>query len=219
MASYEGPSPKFSAGEPSETVSTGGDGPNATKAGAFNRRESVGPDMYAVVGCSDCSTLWIVEGRPDTTQCPRCGTRHQFPKLREFVSTEDEDHAREVRASMLANRQGEGEAFAKVDSFAELDDQVHDAGMDDEEYLDRAGVDTDDVAAAAERAESGRAGGGQSRKETVLSALRTLDRPTEDEVVEYAGERGVPAEYVRDALEKLVRRGEVSVSRREYRLL
>jgi len=175
--------------------------------------------MYAVVGCSDCSALWIVEGRPDTTQCPRCGTRHQFPKLRQFVSTEDEDHAREVRASMLANRQDEGEAFAEIASFAELDGQVDDAGMDDDEYLERAGVDTDEVADAAERAESGRASGSESRKETVLSALRTLDRPTEDDVVAYAGERGVPEEYVRDALEKLTRRGDVSESRGEYRLL
>ncbi len=187
--------------------------------GAFNTRGDVDPGMYAVVGCSDCSALWIVEGRPDTSQCPRCGTRHRFPALREFVSTEDEDHAREVRASMLANRQDEGEAFANVDSFAELDDRVDDAGMDDDEYLERAGIDTDEVAGAAERAESGRAGGSQSRKETVLSALRDLDRPTADEVVEYAGERGVPETYVRDALEKLVRRGKVSESRGEYRLL
>jgi DNA-directed RNA polymerase subunit RPC12/RpoP len=176
--------------------------------------------MYAVVGCSDCSALWIVEGRPDTSQCPRCGTRRQFSKLREFVSTEDEDRAREVRASMLANRQGEGETFAEMDSFAELGEQAEEAGMDDEEYLDRAGVDTSEVADAAERAESGRTGGGgQSRKETVLSALRSLDRPSEDEVVAYAEERGVPGDYVRDALPKLVRRGEVSESRGRYRLL
>ncbi|NHN46997.1 replication protein H [Halostella sp. JP-L12] len=175
--------------------------------------------MYAVVGCSDCSALWIVEGRPDTSQCPRCGTRRQFSKLREFVSTEDEDHAREVRASMLANRQGEGETFAEMDSFAELGGEAEDAGMDDEEYLDRAGVDPDAVAGAAERAESGRSGGSQSRKETVLSALRTLDRPTEDEVVAYAEDRGVPADYVRDALTKLVRRGEATESRGRYRLL
>jgi hypothetical protein len=81
-------------------------------------------------------------------------------------------------------------------------------------------VDTSEVADAAERAESGRTGGGgQSRKETVLSALRSLDRPSEDEVVVYAEERGVPGDYVRDALPKLVRRGEVSESRGRYRLL
>ncbi|WP_135821345.1 DUF5817 domain-containing protein [Halostella litorea] len=174
--------------------------------------------MYAVVGCSDCSALWIVEGRPDTSQCPRCGTRRQYDKRRKFVTTEDEDHAREVRASMLANRRGEGEAFAELDSFTELERQAADAGMDDDEYLNRAGVDADEVAAAGERAESGR-GGSKSRKETVLAALRELDRPTEDEVVAYAAERGVPDGYVRDALDKLARRGEVSEHRGEYRLL
>ncbi|WP_121820488.1 DUF5817 domain-containing protein [Halostella salina] len=175
--------------------------------------------MYAVVGCSDCSALWIVEGRPDTSQCPRCGSRRQYDKRRQFVTTEDEDHAREVRASMLANRRDEGEAFADLDSFSELEQQAAEAGMDDDEYLDRAGVDPDAVAAAGDRAESGSGGSGQSRKETVLSALRELDRPTEDEVVAYAGEHGVPGDYVRDALDKLARRGEVSEHRGEYRLL
>jgi len=174
--------------------------------------------MYAVVGCSDCSALWIVEGRPDASECPRCGARRKFAKRRKFVTTEDEDHAREVRASMLANRRDEGEAFAELDSFSELERQAAEAGMDDDEYLNRAGIDADEVAAAGDRAGSGR-GGGQSRKETVLAALRELDRPTEDEVVEYAAERGVPGDYVRDALGKLARRGEVSEHRGEYRLL
>ncbi|PSP75278.1 replication protein H, partial [Halobacteriales archaeon QH_6_68_27] len=75
--------------------------------------------MYAVVGCSECDMLWVVEGRPETSQCPRCGTRRPYAKRRKFVSTEDEDHAREVRASILANRQGHGDAFAELDSFAE----------------------------------------------------------------------------------------------------
>ena len=176
--------------------------------------------MYAVVGCGDCSALWIVEGEPDTSQCPRCGTRRQFAKHRQFVTTEDEDHAREVRASMLANRRDEGGAFADLDSFSELERQAADAGMDDDEYLDRAGIDPDEVAAAGDRAETGRgASGGRSRKETVLAALRELDRPTEDEVVAYAAEHGVPGDYVRDALDKLARRGEVSEHRGEFRLL
>ncbi|MFC4447523.1 DUF5817 domain-containing protein [Halorussus aquaticus] len=176
--------------------------------------------MYAVVGCSDCQALKIVEGRPETTQCPRCGKRRKFEKLRKFVETDDEDHAREVRSSMLANRQDEGEAYAELDSFAEMDEQVEDAGVSDEEYLEASGIDSEAVAEAAERVENRSASTrGSSRKDTVLAALRELDRPTEDEVVAYASERGVPAEYVRDALGKLARRGEVSESRGRYRLL
>jgi len=174
--------------------------------------------MYAVVGCSECSALWVVEGRPETTQCPRCGSRRQHAKRRKFVETDDEDHAREVRASMLANRQGQGEAFAELDSFAEMDRQVETSGVDDDTYLEASGIDSDAVAAAGDRAEQG-TGGGQSRTETVLSALRDLDSPTEADVVAYAAERGVPGSYTEKTLTKLVRAGEVTESGGTYRLL
>ena len=174
--------------------------------------------MYAVVGCGDCSALWIVEGRPETSQCPRCGTTRQYEKRRQFVTTDDEDHAREVRSSMLANRQDLGEAFAELDSFAEMDQYVDDSGIDDETYLEASGVDTGEVAAAAERSERG-ATTGASRKETVRQALRELDDPDESAVVAYASERGVPESYTKRALEKLVRGGEATETRGCYRLV
>jgi predicted nucleic acid-binding Zn-ribbon protein len=174
--------------------------------------------MYAVVGCGDCSALWVVADEPETTGCPRCGKRHRYGKLKRFVTTADEDHAREVRASMLANRQGEGEAFAEFDSFTEMEGRVEDAGVSDDEYLERSGLDTEEVAAAGDRATEG-AGGGTSREETVRAALRELDEPTADEVVAYAAEHGVPEEYVERALSKLARAGEVVESRGTYRLV
>lgn len=174
--------------------------------------------MYAVVGCSECSALWVVEGRPETSQCPRCGGRRQHAKRRKFVETDDEDHAREVRSSMLANRQGHGEAFAEIDSFAELDRRVEEAGVDDETYLEASGVDSEAVASAGDRAGEG-SGGGTSRRETVLEALRELDAPAETDVVAYAAERDVPADYTRRALAKLVRAGRVSESGGSYRLV
>jgi DNA replicative helicase MCM subunit Mcm2 (Cdc46/Mcm family) len=174
--------------------------------------------MYAVVGCSDCSALWVVEGRPERSECPQCGTTRKYDKRKQFVTTEDPDHAREVRGAMLAKRQGHEEAFADLDSFGEMDQYIDEVGIDDEEYLEESGVDTNAVGEAADRLDQG-SGGGQSRKETVMAALRDLDQPTEDEIVTYATERGVPAEYVRDALEKLTRRGEVTESRGTYRLL
>ncbi|ODR81692.1 replication protein H [Haladaptatus sp. W1] len=171
--------------------------------------------MYSVVGCNGCSNLWIVDGRPETTRCPRCGKRRTFKKLKKFVETDDEDHAREMRASMLANRQGHGEAFAELDSFAEMDSQADSSGMDDEEFLDRSGVDTEAVSAAANRDSNQSVS--KSKKQVVLDALATLDRPTEAEVVGYADERGVSSDYVERALDKLARRGEVSESRGRYR--
>ncbi|MFC6974167.1 DUF5817 domain-containing protein [Halomicroarcula sp. GCM10025709] len=174
--------------------------------------------MYAVVGCSECSALWIVEGEQATSQCPRCGSRRQHDKRRRFVETDDEAHAREVRASMLANRQGHGEDFAELDSVAEMEGQIEDAGVDDETYLEGSGVDPDSAAAAGDRAGTG-AGGGTSRKERVRAALRALDSPSEEAVVAYAQEREVPPDYTRKVLQKLVRAGEVTESRGRYRLL
>jgi len=171
--------------------------------------------MYAVVGCGECEALWIVEGRPETSQCPRCGTTRGYEKRKQFVTTDDEDHAREVRSSMLASRQGHDDAFADLDSFAEMEAYVDEAGVDDETYLAASGVDTDEVAAAAGRTTPK----GGSREGTVREALRELDDPTEAAVVDYAERHGVPPEYTRRALEKLVRAGEVSEHRGAYRLL
>ncbi|WP_435155081.1 DUF5817 domain-containing protein [Haladaptatus sp. DFWS20] len=171
--------------------------------------------MYSVVGCSACSNLWIVDGNPKTTQCSRCRKRRQFRKLKKFAESDDEDHAREVRASMLANRQGHGDAFAELDSFAEMNSQVEHAGMDDEEFLDRSGIDTEEVSAAEKRSRGENTS--KSKKQVVLDALSTFDRPEESEIVAYAYERGVSRDYVEAALEKLVHRGEVSESRGRYR--
>jgi hypothetical protein len=53
----------------------------------------------------------------------------------------------------------------------------------------------------------------------VRAAVREGDRPTEAEVVDYATDRGVPAEAARDLLAELVRRGEATEHRGRYRLL
>jgi len=173
--------------------------------------------MYAVVGCGECSALWVVEGDPDRTECPRCGTSKKHEYRREFLTTEDAEYAREVRASMLASRQGESEAFAEVDSFAELDADLGEAGVDDETYLEGVGVDTGEVKAAADRAAGG--GGSRSREEVVRAALRELEAPTEAEVASYAAEHGVSREYAERVLAKLVRAGEVTETGGGYRLL
>ncbi|MFP9190212.1 DUF5817 domain-containing protein [Natronosalvus vescus] len=174
--------------------------------------------MYAVVGCSECSHLWLIEGRSKTTQCPRCGSRRPYERRKKFVETDDPDHAREVRASMLATRQGEGDAFARVDSFADLESQVEAGVVSDETYLEESGLDPEEVAAAGDRDPRQPARSGNKR-EIIEAALADLETPTEDEIVAYAGERGLEAGEVQKALEKLVRSGDVSESRGEYRLL
>jgi hypothetical protein len=175
--------------------------------------------MYAVVGCTDCSNLWLLAdpADADSAQCSRCGKRHQTSKLRRFFESPDREEARQARSALLADKQDAGDAFSTLDSVSEMEWQLDDSGVSDDEYLDAAGLDADEVRRAGEG--STRSGGSQSRDEVVREALREQDRPTDSEVIEYAEARGVPAERARDLLDKLTRRGEVSESGGRYRLL
>ncbi|MFB6070245.1 MAG: DUF5817 domain-containing protein [Halanaeroarchaeum sp.] len=173
--------------------------------------------MYAVVGCSDCEALWVVEGRPETTTCPRCGTRHEYAKRKRFVTTDDAGEAKQARAALLARRRGHEEGFEALDDFDALEAAIEDVGTSDEEYLAGSGIDPERVAEAGERAEA--SARSPSRREVVLEALANRDEPDQEAIVSYATERGVPAEYVRTALEKLLRAGEITETDGRYRRL
>ncbi|MFB6080541.1 MAG: DUF5817 domain-containing protein [Haloferacaceae archaeon] len=172
--------------------------------------------MYAVVGCTDCEALWLVAdpGDAETATCPRCGRTHRTDRLRRLFESEDRATASEARATMLARRRGDGEAFEAVPSGRDLERAAEAAGIDDREYLDRSGVDPEAVAAAGE---GDRSGDATDRAGIVREAVETLDAPTEADVVAYATDRGVPAEAARDLLSRLVRRGEAVETGGTYR--
>jgi hypothetical protein len=174
--------------------------------------------MYAVVGCNRCGALWVVEGRPESTACPRCETRHRFRKLKRFAEVESADAAREARSRLLATRGGHEDQLDSLGDFSTLAEDAERSVVSDEEFLDGTGIDAGAVAEAGERAESG-SGTSRSRRQVVLDALDELDRPTASAVVEYAVDAGVPAAYVEDALERLRQRGEVTESGGRYRRL
>jgi hypothetical protein len=181
------------------------------------RAQPVG--MYAVVGCSDCEALWVVEGRPETTSCPRCERRHQHKKLKKIVTCDTASEAKDARARLLAKRGGYEGAARDLEGFERLGDEAMAAGRSDEAFLDASGVDTDAVAAAGDRAESGRQRS-LSREEAVRTALRELETPTAEAVRAFAADHDVPADYVDRLLGKLERAGEVArTSDGGYRLL
>ncbi|MFC7202238.1 DUF5817 domain-containing protein [Haloferax namakaokahaiae] len=177
--------------------------------------------MYAVVGCTNCSNMWLLSDpkASKTATCPRCGRRHQTKKLRHFFESDDKDAARQARAALLAKKHGDSAEFAQVEHVSDLGRQVEESGIDDREYLEGSGLDADEVFQAGERAENKGNSGSPDRVTIIRDAVRDGDRPTEDEIVAVAVERGVPAEKAQDVLEKLRRRGEVSESRGRYRLL
>ncbi|MEF8841785.1 MAG: DUF5817 domain-containing protein [Haloarculaceae archaeon] len=174
--------------------------------------------MYAVVGCNRCGALWVVEGRPESTGCPRCEKRHRFEKLRHLAEAASADAAREARSRLVARRGGHEDQLEALEDFSTLGEAADRAGVSDEAFLRDAGVDHDAVAEAGERAESGH-GCSRSRRQVVLDAIEALDRPTESAVIEYTTDAGVPASYVETALERLQRHGEVTESDGRYRRL
>lgn len=195
----------------------GSDGVSETAVGSPVRErqiqlsgdERVG--MYSVVGCRDCHALWIVEGRPETTECPRCQRRHQFGKLRTFAETDSSEAATRVRSSMLAERADDGD-FVDPESI-----DVDAVGIDDDEFLSASGIDSEAVSAAGNRSERGQPS--RSRKQVVLDGLTELEAPTEQDVLEYANAAGVPESYAERTLEKLRLAGEVTRSEGVYRRL
>ena len=176
--------------------------------------------MYAVVGCNNCSMLWLLSDPKEskTAKCPRCGKTHQTTKLKQLFESDDRSAAQQARSALLAKKQGQSDAFADVDHVADLESQTDQPVVDDREYLEAAGLDADEVAAAGDHD----GGGSNSREEIIREAVDAAsgeDRPTEAEIVDYASQRGVPAEKASDLLEKLSRRGEASESGGRYRLL
>lgn len=167
--------------------------------------------MYSVVGCTECGNLWIVEDRPETTQCPRCRTRHRFERLKAFAETDTSDAAARVRSSMLANRADDGE-FVDPEEV-----EFEGVGVSDEEFLSASGIDADEVTEAGERAERGSRS--RSRKRVVLDALDEQAAPTAEDVLAYATDAGVPESYAEKTLAKLRRAGEVTVTDGVYRRL
>lgn len=174
--------------------------------------------MYAVVGCADCGTYWLLTdpGEQESATCRRCGTSHRTRKLRRFFESSDRSAAVQARAQLLAEKHGDGESFAAAGTAADHERAVEEAGrmVDDREYLEGSGLDADEVEAAGDT--SGERS--RSRPEVVKDALRA-GNTTEADVVEYATEHGVPAEAARDLLDRLARRGEVTETRGEYRVL
>lgn len=176
--------------------------------------------MYAVVGCTNCSMLWLLSDpkTATTAQCPRCQRTHQTKKLKILFESADRTAAQQARSALLAKKQGDSAAFAEVDHVADLEQQTDEPVVDDREYLEAAGLDADDVAAAGDHSSTG----STPRDEIVREAVREAggdDQPTESEIVAYAGKQGVPAAKTSELLQKLCRRGEASENRGHYRLL
>jgi len=96
---------------------------------------------YAVVGCSDCQALWLLDETvgDSTTTCPTCGTQHRRESLRTLAEAEDRAVANQQRSALLAERAGA--ADAELDPYWEQAMRADDPIVDDRAYLDGLGLD------------------------------------------------------------------------------
>lgn len=176
--------------------------------------------MYAVVGCGECQALWIVEGKPERSQCPRCSKTRPFSSRRAFVTTDDKAHAREMRSRLLAAEAGHEETYERAGTVAELAEQAASAGVDDDSYLEGMGLDPAAIEASVDHGGTD----SRSRTEIVRDAITTLEnapdeQPTRETIREYANEYGIPVDYTERMLEKMRQQGEVCANDGVYRLL
>lgn len=174
--------------------------------------------MFAVVGCRECGTFWIVQDAPKTTGCPRCGTRHEYARLKKFVETDDADKAREARSRLIAEQSGYADAYADLGSFSELERQYDDPHPS--EFVDAQSIDSPSRARRSSRSvpSTDQQISLDSARPIVLSAIRDLDRPTLASIIQYADAHGVTADQAREQLESLVETGNVRVENDRYSL-
>lgn len=168
--------------------------------------------MYAVVGCSECGTLWIVETGAATARCPRCRTRHRTAKLRSIATCEDADRARELRSRLLADRAGHTESFSSVESFADLEEIAERPAVDDATYLTAADIDPAALEESIEDEPPRR-----SRSEIVLEAIDRVEDPTREAVVAYATDRDVPEAFAERVLDRGLADGIVTIADGRFR--
>lgn len=170
--------------------------------------------MYSVVGCSECESVKIVEGKPETTVCNRCGKTLQFNRLKVFFESDNLEAAKEARSLLLAKRndldvfyQGMMENLVERGEFQ--DEVMRRFGED--ELLEQEGVDKEEVEEASEKVEEHK--GSDPKKRIVMDAIEFLDEPRDEDIIEFAQERGVDPEFTEEAVDKLCMEGKAMRTR------
>lgn len=167
--------------------------------------------MYAVVSCSDCRHLWIIEERPETTTCPRCGTQRGRSKRRTFARSQRVAEVRDLRSSLLADRSEATDLDQPV--FSTIESEVADGVISDDRELTAAGLDPK---AVADRV-APETNAGASNTEVIERAVQTVEPATEHQILDYAVDRGLDSGTAKRLLQKLVRTGGVVQDGQEYR--
>lgn len=163
-------------------------------------------EIYTVVACKECDNAWIVSGIPDRTSCTLCNENYQFKKLKNLYQTYDKEEAREARSLKQAELNGVDHIYKSMLEKGMFDEEVTRA-VTDEEYLNKKGIDLDEVNQTTQES------GSRSQREIIEDGIELQDEPTDESVAEYAEEHGIDPEKTSDIIDKMCMNGDAMRTR------
>lgn len=169
--------------------------------------------MYTVIVCPDCEQPKVVEDVPERTKCGRCQTSLKFRELKHYYETDDSAEAKKARGAIAAQLRGKGDRFEELLDSDILDSEAVSERIDDE-YQSAHGLDD-----AGDDDQSDTAGSSRSRQDIVRDGIDECDPASEEAVLDYAVDHGVPRGKAERILRKLRERGEVLRSNGAFRLV
>lgn len=148
----------------------------------------------------------------ETTVCNKCQSQIDLKKARKMFRSEDLEEAKEARSMALARRQG----------FEGIADEIAQEGIvsetvterfGEDEVMEKEGIDTEAVEEAGDvnRAKTDSESKPQTR--IVRDAVEFLDEPTDDDIADFAEERGVGREKAFEIVDRLCMEGEAMRTR------
>jgi hypothetical protein len=174
--------------------------------------ERVDSGVYKVVGCSNCGSVKIAVEENETTVCNRCQKQIDVDSARAIFRSEDLQEAKEARSMALAREQGFDDIADEIVEEGVVSENVGERFGEDELLQDR-GVDTEKVEEAGEVSRQKTDADSKPQTRIVKDAVEFLDQPTDDDVAEFAEERGVGREKAFEILDSLCMEGEAMRTR------
>lgn len=168
--------------------------------------------MYIVVGCSECESVKIAAKGNETTVCNKCQSQIDLGKARKIYSTDDLEEAKEARSMAIARRQGFEGMAEEIAEDGIVSESVSEQ-FGEEELMEEEGVDTEEVEEAGDVSRETTDGEAKPQKRIVKDAVEHLEEPTDDDIADYAEERGVGREKAFDIVDKLCMEGEAMRTR------
>lgn len=169
--------------------------------------------MFSVIGCSDCESVKIVKGTPETTVCNRCQAQIQVATARVIYESEDLQEAKEARSLALARRNGFDYLADEMVDREILNETVTENVAEEELIEEKSEEDPVEIEEAGDIDKPKTAEERDPKKRIVMDAIEFLDEPTDDDVVEFAEDRGVEPERAAEIVDRLCMEGEAMRTR------